>query len=1259
MKSQPDNGEEGPQHSKCGIRPIIEIYINGTLLSALVDSGADRSTITPELARQLALPLRSSKEKVYVAGHTDPVAVDSETTSVSVTVKGAERQQQLTTTMAFLLLPSTPPHVVLGTDWMLDTGATLDMPRQRVTFSLSATVRTAEPQRPFFTTHLDMTATAHAEQIQTIEDDASLDDAIPDVPSSVIDDAHITSDASEANEPLLKKDNAQDIPEDVLELLREFPSITPTSVAQMHVANLQPFSIATTTEVPLAQPPYRLSPIQRQALHKIVEDLLTAGIIRRSTSPYAAPAFLVPKPGTKDDPQWRMVIDYRRLNSVTIADASPIPTVRDILDEIGNFEYVTELDFTSGFYQMPLADDSVGKTAFVTQDGHFEFLRLPMGPRNGPAAFNRAVKALLENQSSGLPLKCYFDNIYLVTKKGGRQEHLAKLRETMELLRQHQLSINVPKSKFAKQELNILGFHIKAGGYITSDPAKVAPLLNRPAPSNAKELQIFLGLSNYYHRLIEGYAKIAAPLFKLLKRDTRWEWSQDCEAAYRELIRRLCSEPCVRAPILDEPFLLHTDASSVAIGGVLVQRGTDGLEHPVAYTSRILRGAERHYASSELECLAVVHALQKFRDYFFGARITIYSDNRALQWLRSVKNPQGRLARWLFFLQTFDFDIVYKKGRENSDADALSRPPRTLQIMVLTRAQERAQLAASTKQPSAETATATDAAEEHDLRQPKAEGSAENRELDLQRPEVPVQHTIQDGCDDACIEKDPWKHDALMQYLQTGRWLSGLSRKQMHMIEQRSQHLRWNDVTKQLEFITDSRHGTPKIRVIPHPNERATLVDQAHIFGHFGVESTYNRLKDVYYWPNMYRDVDDTVKSCVMCLRAKLQPKVFDPARTVPTSGLMDLVAIDLVFGFPESADGYIGICTIIDCFSQYPMVKPIRTKSADEIASILFQWIALFGPPTTLLSDNGREFINSVIDSMTNLMGVERLVTSPYHPETNGRLEKFNGTFVEALRTIAQNHDPAQWPQFIPFLELAYRTRVHSTTGYTPMFLLLGKQANRFIDYRDSSAVGEIWEQNRSDGNQDAMSTEHLMASATQLVRRAEEIRHLRYVSEELQAALAEKRRLQRERQDGRHVVSGEPLTTGTKVWVVIGQRPGKLTPRYTGPYEVYDQTERGNYRLRTTTGNILIRSVPREKLKVQKADSVIDNQSVFRVENIIDHRPSRNGSMEYRVKWQGYSLDDASWEPESSFIDLDPIDLYWSQREQADAQASAMAEV
>lgn len=440
---------------------------------------------------------------------------------------------------------------------------------------------------------------------------------------------------------------------------------------KLEITNAVQHFIPTIDEVPIHTKQYRYPPVHKEEIDKQVGKLLSDELIEFSSSPYNSPVWIVPKkPDSTGQKRWRMVIDYRSLNEKTIADAYPLPNIADILDQLGDAKYFSVLDLASGFHQIPMAPKDAPKTAFSTPYGHYQFKRMPFGLKNAPATFQR----LMDNVLSGLQgneLFVYMDDIVLYAKS--LEEHEIKFERLMRRLRDANLKLQPDKCEFLRREVAYLG-HIICSDGVRPDPDKIKSITDFPHPKNPKNIKQFLGLTGYYRRFIPNFSKIAKPLTDLLKKDKIFTWQPKHEDAFKTLQLSLCTKPVLQYPDFARSFNLTTDASGYAIGGVLSQ-GDIGKDLPIAYTSRVLNDAEQNYSTIEKECLAIVYCTNHFRPYLYGRKFIIITDHKPLVWLHSVKDPSSRLWKWRTKLAEYDYEIRYKAGLLNNNADALSRNP--------------------------------------------------------------------------------------------------------------------------------------------------------------------------------------------------------------------------------------------------------------------------------------------------------------------------------------------------------------------------------------------------------------------------------------------------------------------------------------------------------------------------------------------------------------------------------------------------------
>ena len=427
-------------------------------------------------------------------------------------------------------------------------------------------------------------------------------------------------------------------------------------------------SIEIGDATPIRQAPYRIPLSQRQLVKDELDKMLKMGVIRPSTSPWASPVVIVPK----KDGGVCFCVDYRKLNRVAKFDAYPMPRIDDVIEKVGKARYISTLDLARGYWQIPMSESSMEKTAFATPFGLYEFVVMPFGLHSAPATFMRMMNHLLSGYKSFVDP--YFDDVPVFSEDW--EDHLVHLRKVFTCLKDANLSLKSSKCRFGYTQTQHLG-HVIGEGKILPDPKKVEAVKNYKKPESKSEVRAFLGLTGYYRRFIPNYSSIAAPLTALTQKvkPENVQWDEENQRAFEKLKNALTSGPVLKAPEVDKPFIVQTDACDLGIGAVLSQLDEDGEERPVAYASRKLLPRETRYSTIEKECLAIVWALKQFRIYLYGMPFVIETDHKPLIWLQKMKDTNQRLTRWAITVQQYQYEIRHRPGVQHGNADGLSRGP--------------------------------------------------------------------------------------------------------------------------------------------------------------------------------------------------------------------------------------------------------------------------------------------------------------------------------------------------------------------------------------------------------------------------------------------------------------------------------------------------------------------------------------------------------------------------------------------------------
>ena len=393
--------------------------------------------------------------------------------------------------------------------------------------------------------------------------------------------------------------------------------------------------------------------------------MLDQKIIAPSCSAWSCPIFTV----QKKDGSTRLVSDMRAVNNVTRKDSYPLPLIQETLSLFHNKNYFTSLDFFSGFLQVGLTPEASSKTAFSCHLGQFEYLVMPFGLTNGPAIFQRLMDFVFAQLIKEGICHPYMDDLILPAES--LNQHNENLQKIFDVIRKANLKLKPSKCHFLQSNLNFLGYRISEKG-IQAQPSKTEAITNFPVPKNTKQVRSFLGLANFYSGFIENFAAIARPLHKLTSKKIKFVWSPESQAAFDTLKSKLTNPPILAYPDFTKTFRITTDAGNTALG-IILSQNQNSKEVVVSYGGRALTNAESKYNTTEKELCAIIYALKKFRSYIYGSKFEIYTDHQPLKYLKSLKNPQGRLGRWMLTLGQHDFDILYKPGKLNFPADVLNR----------------------------------------------------------------------------------------------------------------------------------------------------------------------------------------------------------------------------------------------------------------------------------------------------------------------------------------------------------------------------------------------------------------------------------------------------------------------------------------------------------------------------------------------------------------------------------------------------------
>ena len=875
-----------------------------------------------------------------------------------------------------------------------------------------------------------------------------------------------------------------------------------------------------------------------------------------------------------------------------------MPRVQDCLDAVADSAYFSSLDLTSGYFQIPLKEEDIPKSAFCCKYGLYEMTRMPFGLSNSCGTFQRTMELALQGLQWETCL-VYIDDIIVY----GRDfdEHMQRVEQVLERMKQAGLKLKLEKCNFLQEQVVFLG-HVVSREGVRPDPANVSKIANWPRPENTKQVKSFVATGSYYRRFVKGYAQIARPLTELTKKDCPFQWTEDCEEAFNAIKKALTGPEVMGYPLSDGGcFYLDTDASGYGIGGVLSQMQS-GRERVIAYASRGMSKAEKNYCITEKELLAVVYFMQYFRQYLLGRRFIVRTDHQALVWLLSLKEPNGKIARWIEILAPFDFTVEYRAGKKMGHVDGLSRctTPRDcsctevdmsepLKCGPCRKCRRRAEQMQHPfleqgvgfevpqdkgKEITEDLSTATDACKE-DIRATKTEQPSSSAAQTVEPSQTNAWLKTESASNMASKQlNDPITGPILKAKLEGNRPTA--NEMEGESPETRHYWIIWETLQLQdgvLYRHIASKNGTKICKQLIVPKQlREQILYSSHnsiTAGHLGIKKTKARLLQSVYWYNLKSDVKWYITKCDICASDKIPAKTpRAPMGHLKSGAPWDTLALDYLGPFPRTPRGNKYILVMTDHFTKYVEVIPVPNQHAEDCADrILNDFVSRWGTPLRIHSDQGPTFESRVFKELCNLLEVEKTRTSPRNPKGNGQTERFNRTLLKMIRAyLAEEQD--EWDLHLGCLAGAYRCTPNESTKLTPNLMSLGREIRLPADviYCPNSLPGSISYCDHVQNIKDKMLLAHEIAR-----------RHLR-----------ENAKRSKEIYDTKAVlVSYKP---GDLVWCRHEiRKPGiapKLEKRYNGPFVVTAKRSPVNFVIQTDKSGSE-KLIHHDKLKQYEGDN------------------------------------------------------------------------
>lgn len=763
--------------------------------------------------------------------------------------------------------------------------------------------------------------------------------------------------------------------------------------------------------------PYPLSPPALKQVKEITDNWLKQGIIRPSMSKYSSPCFLVSK---GDKP--RLVINYNVLNSKIDKLNYPIGELHQCYNFLQGAKYFTVFDLSQSFLQIPLAQNSQHLTAFSTMYQSFEFLRLPYGLNCGSGVLSSFMDRVLGETKHVYSLN-FIDDVICYSKT--EEEHLIHLKDIVNRLGEHNLTVNPDKTKFFNTEISFLGHLIKENT-ISIDPSRTNAIRDCKIPRNVKEVSRFIGMVNYFSKFISNYASICSPLNDLRKKKVKFNWSETCQTAFERLKYCISNPPVLHLPDFEKEFILMTDASEYGVGGCLMQE-LNGNRVPIGYHSQKLNSSQLAWTIFEKECYACISSFNKFNQFLQLKPFLLITDNQALAFVLSTKRKVGKLARWVAQLMSMPFYIQHCKSQENPVSDCLSRLYDRTDYF---ENKEEDRVIVNVNNTNV-------IKNEYQIKPVSNVNIVTNCSRSVTTEQMKSVNTLLDV---------PLAYDSIEEHQSKDIEIINILNSIKNKTNSDKFHLQ-----KGVVMYKKNDKSKPKI-YIPEGlfNMLFKYYHETTFGGHLGYKRTIDKLTKMFYHPKLFKVIKEKVQSCELCKFAKPANKYYQ-GQLIAThaENIMDRCYIDLLGPYVRTKQGHTMILIVLDDYSKYIWLFPLREGKARSVINKLRETI--FPNHSTcrsIVSDNASIFRSTEFRNFIFKYGIEHRRLAPYRPSGN-RAERYISNVKNQLKCFYWDN-MSNWDQTLGDIQICLNTAVNESTGFCAFELM--------YSYTPNHGLSNIW---------------------------------------------------------------------------------------------------------------------------------------------------------------------------------------------------------